>query len=189
MPYETAREMTVEDIKKTVQEYKLAARNAKNAGFDGVEIHTANGYLVDQFFQRCTNLRSDAYGGPVENRFRFFREVLEAVLEELPAGRVACRLSPNGSFNDMGTEHNLEDFTYAGAARVEAEPPAAAAAVRLTLSRPIPAATELNKYKLAYLHVIDGLSFGFHDKTRAMTLADVRKARGRTLTPASPWRR
>lgn len=152
--------MTLEDIKTTIKEYKHAAKMAKQAGFDGVEIHTANGYLIDQFLQSCTNLRKDSYGGAIANRFRLFREVraprglrrggsptcasprsaasaslaaaslsrdfalplqvLEAVLEELPAGRIAVRLSPNGAFNDMGTESNVEDFSYVGAGRLAA---------------------------------------------------------------------
>lgn len=141
--------MTLEDIKRTIGEYKAAAKYAKQAGFDGVEIHSANGYLIDQFTQTCTNKRSDAYGGAVENRFRFFREVLEAVLTELPASRVGVRISPNGSFQDMGAADNLETFGYA--------------------------AEELEKYKLGYLHVMDGLGFGFHQKTRPLTLSDVRK--------------
>ena len=74
---------------------------AKNAGFDGVEIHGANGYLIDQFLQDGTNKRTDKYGGSVENRIRFLNEVTEAVVEVWGPGRVGVRFSPNGAFNDM----------------------------------------------------------------------------------------
>ena len=95
-PHEQARAATLDDIKRTVADYANAARNAKAAGFDGVQLHSANGYLVDQFLRAGTNLRTDEYGGSPENRTRFMREVLEALIAVWGADRVSIRLSPNG---------------------------------------------------------------------------------------------
>ena len=95
-PTEQAREATPEDIARIVGDYAQAARNAKEAGFDGVQLHGANGYLVDQFLRAGTNLRTDEYGGSPQNRTRFMREVLEALIEVWGADRVSIRLSPNG---------------------------------------------------------------------------------------------
>ena len=88
-----------------------AAVRAKAAGFDGIEVHSANGYLLDQFLQSKTNRRTDAYGGSVENRFRLLREVVTAVSEVFGADRVGVRLAPNGAFNDMGSPDYRETFT------------------------------------------------------------------------------
>jgi N-ethylmaleimide reductase len=88
--------MTVEEIQSTIQEYVHAARMAKEAGFDGVEVHGANGYLIDEFLQSSTNQRSDAYGGTMENRVRFLEEVLKALIDSgaFPVNRIGVRLSP-----------------------------------------------------------------------------------------------
>ncbi|CAM4042740.1 alkene reductase [Palleronia rufa] len=94
--------MTVEEIGEVVEAYRTGARNAKDAGFDGVEVHAANGYLIDQFLQDSTNRRDDAYGGSIENRMRFLREVLDAVTSVWERDRVGIRLSPLGQANDMG---------------------------------------------------------------------------------------
>ena len=83
--------------------YRRAAERVKAAGFDGIEIHGANGYLIDTFLQSKTNRRTDQYGGSIENRYRFLKEVVEGVTSVWPAQRVGVRLSPNGSFNDMGS--------------------------------------------------------------------------------------
>ncbi|MBZ6377502.1 alkene reductase [Pacificimonas flava] len=99
-PYETPREMTLDDIKQTVEDYVAAAANARKAGFDGVQVHGANGYLIDQFLKPNTNHRSDDYGGSVENRVRFLMEVMEAVTGEVGADRTSLRLSPNGMVQD-----------------------------------------------------------------------------------------
>jgi len=98
-PYETPRPMSLDEIEATVDDYRKAAMNAKAAGFSGVEIHGANGYLINQFLDSKTNQRKDQYGGSVENRFRFFKEVVEAVLKVWDADRVGARISPNGVFN------------------------------------------------------------------------------------------
>jgi 2,4-dienoyl-CoA reductase-like NADH-dependent reductase (Old Yellow Enzyme family) len=147
-PYETPRALDTDEIPGVVHEYRLAARRARMAGFDGVEIHAANGYLIDTFLQSKTNHRTDAYGGSIENRFRFLREVVEATAQEWPAQRIAVRLSPNGVFNDMGSPDYREQFLYA--------------------------AEQLDRHGLAYLHVMDGLGFGFHGLGEPLTLADFR---------------
>jgi N-ethylmaleimide reductase len=131
-----------------VDDYRIAARRALAAGFDGVEIHAANGYLIDQFLQSRTNLRTDRYGGSLENRCRFLDEIVTAVLTIWPSVRVGVHLAPNGNFNDMGSPDYRETFSHAAA--------------RLSL------------YNLAYLHVVDGLEFGFHGLGPPMTLAEFR---------------
>ena len=100
--YETPRALTVDEIKTTVNDYRTAAANAKKAGFSGIEVHSANGYLINQFLDSKTNLRTDKYGGSLENKYRFLKEVMAAVLEVWPAERVGVRLSPNGVFNKAG---------------------------------------------------------------------------------------
>lgn len=94
--HQQARELSVAEIARVVSDYAHAAENAKKAGFDGVQLHGANGYLVDQFLRRSTNLRTDEYGGSAENRARFLDEVLTALVGVWGADRVALRLSPNG---------------------------------------------------------------------------------------------
>ncbi len=147
-PHETPRALETYEIPQIVEDYRKAAKNAQNAGFDGVEIHSANGYLLDSFLQSKTNHRTDQYGGSVENRFRFLKEVVEAVITVFPAKRVGVRLSPNGIYNDMGSPDYRETFLYV--------------------------AQELNRYELAYLHILDGLAFGFHELGKPMTLAEFR---------------
>ena len=94
-PYVEARELTREHIKRIVADYAAAARNAIAAGFDGVQVHGANGYLVDQFLRDGVNLRTDEYGGSIENRLRFVTEVLKAVGGAIGMERVGIRFSPN----------------------------------------------------------------------------------------------
>ncbi len=147
-PYEAPRALSVDEIKVTVNDYRKAAMNAKEAGFSGVEVHGANGYLINQFIDSKTNHRDDQYGGSLENRFRFFKEVLEAVLEVWAPEQVGARISPNGVFNDMGSEDFRETYLYV--------------------------AEELNKLIHGYLHIMDGLAFGFHEKGEPMTLAEFR---------------
>jgi 2,4-dienoyl-CoA reductase-like NADH-dependent reductase (Old Yellow Enzyme family) len=95
-PYAEAIALRAADIPGVVDEYALAARHALRAGFDGAQIHAANGYLIDQFLRDGTNLRDDAYGGPPEHRVRLLREVTEAVVAEIGADRTSVRISPNG---------------------------------------------------------------------------------------------
>lgn len=147
-PYETPRALEKDEIRQIVEDYRQAAANAKEAGFSGVEVHAANGYLINQFLDSKTNRRADEYGGSIENRYRFLNEVLAAVMEIFPSGRVGVRLSPNGVFNDMGSPDFRETYLYV--------------------------AKELNRHQLAYLHIMDGLAFGFHEKGDPMTLAEFR---------------
>lgn len=147
-PFETPRAIETEEIPGIVEEYRLAAERAKAAGFDGIEVHSANGYLLDTFMQSRTNHRDDQYGGSVEKRFQMLSEVLDAVLTVWDSSRVGVRLSPNGVFNDMGSPDYREQFLYA--------------------------AQRLNDYNLAYLHVMDGLAFGFHELGEPLTLKDFR---------------
>ena len=148
-PCETPRSLETTEIPRVVDDYRTAAARAKEAGFDGVEVHAANGYLIDQFLQSKTNHRTDAYGGSVINRCRFLRDVVEAVTSVWPSSRVGVRLSPNGSFNDMGSPDFRDQFTAAARA--------------------------LDPFGLAYLHVVDGLGFGFHELGAPMRLAEFRK--------------
>lgn len=127
----TPRALNIHEIKDIVSDFKKAAQNAKDAGFDGIEIHAANGYLIDQFLEDRTNHRTDNYGGSVENRARFLFEVLDATLQVWPASRVGIRLSPSGLFNDMGDSDPTSIFGY-------------------VIER-------LNSYDLAYLHLIEPL--------------------------------
>lgn len=111
---EVPHEMTLEEIAQTVKEFGHAAANAKKAGFDGVEIHSSNGYLIHQFFNNQSNLRTDQYGGSNENKARFFFEVLEAVKESFPENRIGCRLNPSlhGVFGIEGTPDTIPFFDY-----------------------------------------------------------------------------
>lgn len=151
VPYETPRALTVEEIKSTVQDYVRAARLAKEAGFDGVEIHAANGYLIDQFLQSSTNLRSDEYGGSMENRIQFLQEIIQGIIDDgsYPAKRIGFRISPNGAFGGMGSDDNDVMFEFV--------------------------ARTMNQYGLAYMHAMDGLGFGFHNKTKVVKAGDLRK--------------
>lgn len=148
-PYETPRALDTWEVAGVIADYRRAAARARAAGFDGVEIHAANGYLIDQFLQSKTNHRTDDYGGSIEKRTRFLREVVEAVSAEWPAERVGVRISPNGVFNDMGSPNFREQFTHV--------------------------ATMLDRFQLAYLHVVDGLAFGFHKLGEPMKLAEFRQ--------------
>jgi N-ethylmaleimide reductase len=148
-PYEVPRALETWEVPGVVADYGRAAAKARAAGFDGVEIHAANGYLIDQFLQSKTNHRTDDYGGSIEKRSRFLKDVVDAVVAEWPAGRVGVRIAPNGVFNDMGSPNYREQFTHV--------------------------AGMLDRYPLAYLHVMDGLAFGFHQLGEPLTLADVRR--------------
>ncbi len=147
--YEVPHALTTDEIALVIKDYQRAAQHAKEAGFDGVEIHAANGYLIDQFLQSRTNTRSDQYGGSIENRYRFLAEVVDGVCSVWPPHRVGVRLSPNGCFNDMGPADFREQFLYV--------------------------AKQLNPLNLAYLHVMDGLAFGFHELGEPMTLSEFRE--------------
>jgi N-ethylmaleimide reductase len=138
VPLGQPRAMTLEEIASTIEDYRIAARNAIEAGFDGVEIHAANGYLLDQFLRDTTNTRTDTYGGPISNRTRLLREVIAAVTTEIGADRTGIRLSPWSNANDVG---------------IDSDTPALFGAV----------IDSLNAANLAFLHVIEGQTGGPRD--------------------------
>ncbi len=111
-PFEVPRALETHEIPGIVEEFRQGAIRAKEAGFDGVEVHGANGYLLDQFLRDGTNQRTDAYGGPVENRARLHLEVTSAAAEVWGADRVGIRLSPSGTFNDMSDSDPSATFGY-----------------------------------------------------------------------------
>ena len=149
VPYDEApRALTTEEVEEVVQDYRKAAERALAAGFDGLNIHGANGYLIDQFLQSRSNQRTDRYGGSVANRTRFLEDIVQAVTQVYPANRVAVRVSPNGIYNDMGSVDFREQFSH----------------VIQTLS----------KYDLAYLDLCDGLGFGFHKHGKPFTVEEGR---------------
>ncbi|SNS87004.1 hypothetical protein/N-ethylmaleimide reductase [Noviherbaspirillum humi] len=110
--YVTPRALETAEIPGIVAAFRKGAENAKRAGFDGVEIHGANGYLLDQFLQDSTNKRTDAYGGSIENRARLMLEVADACIEVWGAGRVGMHLAPRGDAHAMGDSNRLATFTY-----------------------------------------------------------------------------
>jgi N-ethylmaleimide reductase len=128
-PFSAPRALETSEIPGVVAQFADGARKALEAGFDGVEIHGANGYLIDQFLRDGTNRRTDVYGGPVENRARFLLEVTEAVGGVWGADRVGVRLSPTGTFNGMSDSDPARTFGYA--------------------------TRELDRFGLAYLHVVE----------------------------------
>ena len=137
--YVQPRALEIYDIDDIVLDYKDAAENALAAGFDGVEIHAANGYLIDQFLRDATNIREDSYGGNYNNRSRFLFDVLQAVISVWGSDRVGIRLSPTNAFNGMSDSNPEELFKYV----VE----------------------NLNPLNLAYLHVLEG-SIHVADETK-----------------------
>ncbi len=129
------QEMTLEDIQKAIQEFVQAAKNSIEAGFDGVELHGANGYLIEQFINPVSNVRTDNYGGSVENRSRFAIEVTKAVAEAIGADKTGIRFSPYGVASDMAIYDSLDEtYTYL--------------------------AKELNKIGIVYIHIADHSSMG-----------------------------
>lgn len=110
--YVTPRALALAEIPGLITQFAQAARNAREAGFDGVEIHAGNGYLLDQFLRSSTNRRTDTYGGSIENRARLLLDVLDAVCGAIGNDRVGLRLSPVTTFNDIGDEHPQETFDY-----------------------------------------------------------------------------
>ena len=136
-PYTVPRKLTISEIQDIIAGFKQAAKNAKDAGFDGIELHGANGYILDAFLRDGSNQRSDNYGGSMENRARLLFETLEAVIEVWGSDKVGLRLSPINQFNSMSDSNPLE------------------------LTRWISKA--LNKYRLAYLHIMRNDFFGSNE--------------------------
>lgn len=111
--YETARALSESEIQEVIQHYGLAARNGMEAGFDGVQVHAANGYLIDQFLRDYSNFRKDQYGGSIENRVRFLAQVVEHVVSQVGKEQVGVRLSPNGEILGVNDSDPAPLFTHA----------------------------------------------------------------------------
>jgi N-ethylmaleimide reductase len=139
LPYETPRALDASELPALVADFRQAARSAREAGFDGVEIHGANGFLLDQFLQDGSNQRTDAYGGSIENRAKLLFEVVDGVADDIGRDRVAVRLSPHGNLGGLGDSNAVPHFSYV--------------------------ISELGKRRLAYLHLIEprASSVGFAD--------------------------
>jgi N-ethylmaleimide reductase len=149
-PFVTPRALATEEIAGIVADYAHAARNARAAGFDGVEIHAANGYLIDQFLKDKTNLRTDRYGGGIENRVRFLREVTEAVVAVWGADRVGIRFSPVSPANDIDDSDPRAVF--------------------------LAATKVIDELGLVYLHVVEGATGGPRDVPGGFDLQELRRA-------------
>jgi N-ethylmaleimide reductase len=148
-PFQTPRALERHEIDAIVADYAHAARNARDAGFDGVEIHAANGYLLDQFLRDGTNQRSDAYGGRIENRMRLLDEVVCAVTPVWGSRRVGVRLSPENSFNDIRDSQPQQTFNAV--------------------------ADLLRDHDLCYLHVVEG---DLMSSTRDVDYAELKRRFG-----------
>lgn len=146
----TPHPLSESEIKTVVQEYITGAKNAIEAGFDGVEIHGANGYLIDQFLRDGTNHRKDGYGGSIENRARFLFEIIEGISAAIGSEKTGLRLSPSGTFNDMKDSDPGKHFTYI--------------------------CEKLNAYNLAYLHIIDALEGDIRHGANVVELGVLRAA-------------
>jgi len=110
--YDEPQEMTTDDIKEVLNQFKKGAQNAKKAGFDGIELHGANGYLVDEFLRDGVNKRTDDYGGSIENRCRFPLEIMDILIEEFGSDKVGIKVTPVGRFNDMFDSDPLALYSY-----------------------------------------------------------------------------
>lgn len=147
-PAPVPRALTLQEIPGVVAEFALGASHAKQAGFDGVEIHGANGYLLEQFLSDCSNHRTDAYGGSLENRARFVLEVVAAVVDVWGADRVGIRLSPANQYGGIAMTQRWETFSYL--------------------------VGELNRFGLAYIHLVEPRVAGNNDIAPAFDLGHER---------------
>ncbi len=148
-PTSEPRALETSEMPRLIQDYVHATKMAKKAGFDGVEVHGANGYLLDQFLKTKTNKRDDQYGGSVENRARLLLEVLDAVTNAWDGAHVGLRLSPFSPANDVDDENPQETFEYV--------------------------VKELNKFGLAYLHMVEGATGGSRKLDEGESLEKLRK--------------
>lgn len=146
-PFVEPRALTTDEIQSIVSDYRHAAQMAKQAGFDGVEVHAANGYLIDQFLRDGSNQRSDEYGGSHENRMRFLNQVLDAVCEVWPSDCVGVRISPENTFNSISDSNPQQLFSDI--------------------------VSQLNSRQLSYLHVLEGDMLG---KSRAVDYPALRNS-------------
>lgn len=144
---EVPRELAAAEIEDLVEEYRNCAQMAKDANFDGVEIHSSNGFLLDTFLQSSSNHRTDEYGGNAENRFRLIGNVLGAVCDVFPSHRVGIRLSPNGAYNGMGSPDFRESFLYY--------------------------AKRITALNLGYLHITNGIG-PFHGLGQPLSFQEIR---------------
>jgi len=149
-PFEVPRELITSEVNEIIEQYVQAARNAMEAGFDGVEVHGANGYLIDQFLRDGTNKRDDIYGGNLENRCRFLCEILNGVIIAIGSDKVGVRLSPSGTFNDMSDSNPSKHFSYL--------------------------CQKLNNFNLAYVHIIDALEGDIRHGANVVELSVLREA-------------
>ncbi|MBD2251314.1 alkene reductase [Nostoc parmelioides] len=154
-PFVTPRALETEEIPGVVEQFRQGAKNALEAGFDGVEIHGAFGYLIDQFLQDGANQRTDDYGGSIENRARFLLEVTEAVCSVWGANRVGIKLSPSNTFNDIHDTDPKALFSYA--------------------------ITALNSFDLGYLHLMEASAADIRHGGKAIPVADFRPFYSGTL--------
>lgn len=148
VPTSTPRALETTEMARIVDDYRKAAINAKAAGFDGIELHAANGYLLDQFLRDGSNKRIDAYGGTIENRARLLIEVIHALTETWPAGRIGVRLSPFSHANGIEDSDPMATFSY-------------------VIGR-------LSDFGLAYLHMVEGETGGSRDLPQGASLAELR---------------
>jgi N-ethylmaleimide reductase len=148
--FETPHALTIEEIHTLTQEYAQAAQYAIQAGFDGVEIHAANGYLLDQFLRDGTNTREDEYGGNVENRSRLLLEIIHAIYGAVPTCKIGVRLSPSGTFNSMSDSDPKSHFTAI--------------------------CNKLNEVNLTYVHIIDALDGDIRHGAKVVELNALRNA-------------
>jgi N-ethylmaleimide reductase len=146
----TPHALTIDEIANVVQDYVNGAKNAIEAGFDGVEIHGANGYLIDQFLRDGTNHRDDAYGGSIENRARFLLEIVEGICAAIGSDKTGVRLAPSGTFNDMKDSDPGKHFSYV--------------------------CEKLNPFDLAYLHIVDALEGDIRHGANVVDLSVLRTA-------------
>jgi N-ethylmaleimide reductase len=157
VPFVRPRALQIEEMPFVVAQYHRAAINAQDAGFDGVEIHSANGYLLDQFLESSTNQRTDLYGGSIENRARLLLEVVEAVVPIWGPDRVGVRLSPLGVANDISDANPEETFGYAAA--------------------------KLSEFGLAYLHIVNpalpAMNTGQEPDERALRMVELMRSKYR----------
>jgi len=141
--------LELDEIKSLVKQYAEAALNAQKAGFDMVEVHAANGYLIDQFLRDKTNHRTDQYGGSIENRARFLLDVIDEMITVYPPNLIGCRISPASTFNDIDDSDPQTLYSYV--------------------------VSELGKRKLAYLHIIEGETDGRRDANPKVNFAELKK--------------
>ncbi|MGH1540257.1 MAG: alkene reductase [Arenicella sp.] len=150
LDFETPRALRTDEIPGIIEQYRQASENAKEAGFDGVEIHAANGYLLDQFLRDGSNQRDDSYGGSIKNRIRLVTEVTKTVTDIWDSGQVGIRISPTGTFNSMSDSAPQALFN--------------------TLI------SELNQFNLAYIHVIEGNTTTDSGDPQYVDFSSLRKA-------------